>query len=154
MRIARSQRLSPTMAMNSVPHPHSFESPCLITDSLPSDNGLQRGLKPRHLTMISFGGVVGASVWYGVGFAIAYSGPVGALLCFLIVGVDVFFVMQCLGEMSTLFPVQGAFVSLAGRFADESLAFSLGWNYWYLWVCNVAGDFNNSSVSRSGDRRG
>lgn len=97
--------------------------------------------------MISFGGVVGASIWYGTGFAIAYSGPVGALICFLIIGIDVFFVMQCIGEMSTLFPVQGAFLELAGRFGDESLAFSLGWNYWYLWVCNVAGDFNNSSVS-------
>jgi amino acid permease len=44
---------------------------------------------------------------YGTGFCIAYSGPVGALICFLIVGVDVFFVMQALGEMSTLFPIQG-----------------------------------------------
>jgi amino acid transporter len=89
--------------------------------------------------MISFGGVVGASIWYGVGFAVAYSGPVGALICFFVVGVDVYFVMQCLGEMSTLFPVQGAFIELAGRFVDESLAFSLGWNYFYLWVTNVAG---------------
>jgi yeast amino acid transporter len=54
--------------------------------------------------------------------------------------------MQCLGEMSTLFPIQGAFIELAGRFVDESLAFSLGWNYWYLWVTNIAGDFNASSI--------
>jgi len=65
-----------------------------------------------HLVMISFGGVVGASIWYEVGFAVAYSGPVGALICFLIIGVDVFFVMQCLGEMSTIFPVQGQSVML------------------------------------------
>lgn len=102
------------------------------------DNGLQRGLKNRHLVMISFGGVVGASIWYGTGFAVAYSGPLGSLICFFIIGVDVFFVMQCLGEMSTLFPVQGAFIELAGRFVDPALAFSMGWNYWYLWVTNVA----------------
>lgn len=96
--------------------------------------------------MISFGGVVGASIWYGTGYAIAYSGPVGALICFFIIGVDVYFVMQCLGEMSTLFPIQGAFIELAGRFVDPSLAFSLGWNYFYLWVTNVAGDFNASSI--------
>lgn len=111
-----------------------------------SDDGLQRGLKNRHLIMISFGGVVGASIWYGTGYAIAYSGPVGALVCFFIIGVDVYFVMQCLGEMSTLFPIQGAFIELAGRFVDPSLAFSLGWNYFYLWVTNVAGDFNASSI--------
>ncbi|KAK5164762.1 uncharacterized protein LTR77_009425 [Saxophila tyrrhenica] len=110
------------------------------------DNGLQRGLKNRHLVMISFGGVVGASIWYGTGFAVAYSGPLGSLICFFIIGVDVFFVMQCLGEMSTLFPIQGAFIELAGRFVDPALAFSMGWNYFYLWVTNVANDFNASSL--------
>ncbi|ORY68656.1 amino acid permease [Pseudomassariella vexata] len=110
------------------------------------DDGLQRGLKDRHLIMISFGGVVGASIWYGTGYAIAYSGPVGALVCFFVIGVDVFFVMQCLGEMSTLFPIQGAFIELAGRFVDPSLSFSLGWNYFYLWITNIASDFNASSI--------
>ncbi|KAI1141488.1 amino acid permease/ SLC12A domain-containing protein [Hypoxylon sp. FL0543] len=110
------------------------------------DDGLQRGLKNRHLQMIAFGGVVGASIWYGTGSAISYSGPVGALICFLIVGIDVFFVMQSLGEMSTLFPVQGAFIELAGRFVDPALAFSLGVNYWYLWVTNIANDYNNISL--------
>ncbi|KAI0459057.1 amino acid permease/ SLC12A domain-containing protein [Xylaria acuta] len=110
------------------------------------DDGLQRGLKNRHLQMIAFGGVVGASIWYGTGSAIAYSGPVGALISFIIIGVDVFFVMQSLGEMSTLFPVQGAFIELAGRFIDPAIGFSLGWNYWYTWVTNIANDYNNISL--------
>ncbi|KAI0904968.1 amino acid permease/ SLC12A domain-containing protein [Ustulina deusta] len=110
------------------------------------DDGLQRGLKNRHLQMIAFGGVVGASIWYGTGSAIAYSGPVGALISFIIIGVDVFFVMQSLGEMSTLFPVQGAFIELAGRFIDPAFGFSLGWNYWYQWVTNIANDYNNISL--------
>ncbi|KAI0382181.1 amino acid permease/ SLC12A domain-containing protein [Hypomontagnella monticulosa] len=110
------------------------------------DDGLQRGLKNRHLQMIAFGGVVGASIWYGTGSAISYSGPVGALICFLIIGIDVFFVMQSLGEMSTLFPVQGAFIELAGRFVDPALSFSLGVNYWYLWCTNIASDYNNISL--------
>ncbi|KAI1343112.1 amino acid permease [Xylariaceae sp. FL0016] len=118
------------------------------------DDGLQRGLKNRHLQMIAFGGVVGASIWYGTGTAIANSGPLGALICFFIVGVDVFFVMQSLGEMSTLFPVQGAFIELAGRFIDPAFSFSLGWNYVYLWITNeqyanmqqIANDYNNISL--------
>ncbi|KAE9985814.1 hypothetical protein EG327_004571 [Venturia inaequalis] len=110
------------------------------------DDGLQRGLKNRHLQMIAFGGVVGASIWYGTGYAISYTGPVGALICFFIIGVDVYFVMQSLGEMSTLFPIQGAFVEHAGRFVDPALAFAIGWNYWYLWVTNLAGDYNSISL--------
>jgi amino acid transporter len=96
--------------------------------------------------MIAFGGVVGASIWYGTGSAIAYSGPVGALISFIVIGIDVFFVMQSLGEISTLFPVQGAFIELAGRFIDPALGFSLGWNYWYAWVTNIANDYNNISL--------
>lgn len=44
-----------------------------------------------------------------------------------------------MGEMSTLFPISGAFIELAGRFVDPALAFSVGYNYWYLWVTNIAG---------------
>ncbi|KAI0438211.1 amino acid permease/ SLC12A domain-containing protein [Xylaria telfairii] len=110
------------------------------------DDGLQRGLKNRHLQMIAFGGVVGASIWYGTASAIAYSGPVGALVSFIIIGIDVFFVMQSLGEMSTLFPVQGAFIELASRFIDPAIGFSLGWNYWATWVTNIANDYNNISL--------
>ncbi|KAI1122631.1 amino acid permease/ SLC12A domain-containing protein [Nemania abortiva] len=110
------------------------------------DDGLQRGLKNRHVQMIAFGGVVGASIWYGSGSVVAYSGPLGALISFIIIGVDVFFVMQSLGEMSTLFPVQGAFIELAGRFIDPAFGFSLGWNYWYQWVTNIANDYNNISL--------
>jgi amino acid transporter len=43
--------------------------------------------------------------------------------------------------MSTLFPIPGAFIELAGRFVDPALAFSVGYNYWYLWITNIAGVF-------------
>jgi amino acid transporter len=36
--------------------------------------------------------------------------------------------------MATLIPVTGSFTEYAQRFIDDSLAFGLGWAYWYLWV--------------------
>jgi amino acid transporter len=36
--------------------------------------------------------------------------------------------------MATLIPVTGSFTEYAARFIDDSLAFALGWAYWYLWV--------------------
>jgi amino acid transporter len=36
--------------------------------------------------------------------------------------------------MATLIPVSGSFTEYAERFVDESLAFAVGWAYWYLWV--------------------
>ncbi|KAK5172115.1 uncharacterized protein LTR77_003753 [Saxophila tyrrhenica] len=106
------------------------------------DHGLHRQLKSRHMRMISLGGVIGASIWYGVGVSIASSGPVGALVCFIVIGIDVFFVMQSIGEMSTLYPSAGAFTELAGIFIDGAVAVALGWNYWYLWAINLAAEYN------------
>lgn len=57
---------------------------------------------------------------------------VGALISFIVIGIDVFFVMQSLGELSTLYPTSGAFTELAGRFIDPAFSFALGWNYWYM----------------------
>ncbi|KAI9733686.1 MAG: General amino acid permease [Cirrosporium novae-zelandiae] len=94
------------------------------------DNGVRRALKSRHLQMIALGGVVGPGTFYATGYALQYSGPIGALIGYAIIGIDVFFVTQSLGEMATLFPSTGSFNEFAGRFVDPALSFALGWNYW------------------------
>lgn len=53
---------------------------------------------------------------------------------------------QSLGEMSTLIPVSGSFTEYAERFIDDSLAFALGWAYWYLWVTVLANEYNSISL--------
>lgn len=98
------------------------------------DDGVRRALKSRHLQMIALGGVIGPGTFYATGYALQYSGPVGALIGYIILGVDVFFVTQSLGEMATLFPTTGSFNEFAGCFVDPALSFALGWNYWYMWV--------------------
>ena len=105
------------------------------------DDGVRRALKSRHLQMIALGGVIGPGTFYATGFALRYSGPVGALIGYIIIGVDVFFVTQSLGEMATLFPSTGAFNEFAGRFVDPALSFALGWNYWYMCMA-----FNSSNL--------
>ncbi|KAI2610078.1 amino acid permease/ SLC12A domain-containing protein [Hypoxylon fragiforme] len=113
-------------------------------DDNAANDGLQRGLKSRHLQMLAFSSVVGASVFNGTGAALASSGPLGALLSFLLIGIDVFFVSQSLAEMCALFPgVRGAFLSLAARFVDPALAFALGTTYYALWVSSIAHDYNS-----------
>lgn len=99
------------------------------------DDGVRRALKSRHLLMIALGGVIGPGTFYATGFALVYSGPVGALIGYIIIGLDVYFVTQSLGEMATLFPSTGSFNEFAGRFVDPALSFALGWNYWFMWVC-------------------
>jgi amino acid transporter len=50
------------------------------------DDGLRRGLKGRHFVLISLGSVIGPGCFWGIGYAIMLSGPLGALLGFAIVG--------------------------------------------------------------------
>jgi amino acid permease len=48
--------------------------------------------------------------------------------------------MQSLGEMATQLPIPGAFEAYAERFVDSSLAFAVGWNYWFAWALTVAAE--------------
>ncbi|KAF2438213.1 AAT family amino acid transporter, variant [Karstenula rhodostoma CBS 690.94] len=91
------------------------------------DDGLRRGLKGRHFVIIALGSIIGPGTYWGIGYAIFLSGPLGALLGFLVVGISMWFLMQSVGEMTTLFPVHGGFVEHAGRFVDPALSFSIFW---------------------------
>jgi lysine-specific permease len=42
--------------------------------------------------------------------------------------------------MATQLPIAGAFEAYAERFIDPSLAFAVGWNYWFAWALTVAAE--------------
>ncbi|EAW13483.1 amino acid permease [Aspergillus clavatus NRRL 1] len=107
---------------------------------------LKRQLRSRHLHMIAIGGIIGPGLLVGSGNALNKGGPAGILISFSLVGFIVFFVMQSLGEMATLIPVSGSFTEYAQRFLDDSIAFGLGWAYWYLWVTVLANEYNAISL--------
>ncbi len=68
-----------------------------------SQDGLQAGLKNRHLSMIAIGGVIGAGLFVGSGAGIAAAGP-AILLSYALVGLLVVLVMRMLGEMAAASP--------------------------------------------------
>ena len=74
--------------------------------------GLEKGLRQRHMTMISLGGVIGAGLFVGSGAVMNATGP-GAILSYLAAGVLVVLVMRMLGEMAVARPVQGSFMEYA-----------------------------------------
>ncbi|KAJ3073646.1 hypothetical protein HDU98_000988 [Podochytrium sp. JEL0797] len=105
-----------------------------VFDLAPEGNHLKRKLKARHLEMIAIGGTIGTGLLLRSGGAIAHAGPIGALLCFALVGAQVFGVASAIGEMATYMPVEGAFSAFPGRFVSPALGFASGWQYWFNWA--------------------
>src|ERR1700761_7652897 len=101
---------------------------------------LQRGIGSRQLSMIAIGGAIGTGLFFVSGSAIGQSGPGGAMLAYGIMGLAVFCMMQSLGEMATQLPIPGSFENYAERFIDPSLAFAVGWNYWFSWAITLAAE--------------
>ena len=106
------------------------------TEMAPSSEGLHKGLKQRHLTMIAIGGVIGAGLFVGSGVVINETGP-GAFLTYAFCGVLIIMVMQMLGEMAVAKPSTGSFSEYAREALGPWAGFSVAWLYWYFWVIIV-----------------
>ncbi|KAI9703405.1 MAG: hypothetical protein M1820_005877 [Bogoriella megaspora] len=95
---------------------------------------LRRGLQGRHMQMIAIGGAIGAGLFVGTGSALATGGPAGLLIGYIIVGFMMLCTVQALGELATLYPVNGAFFGYFCRFLDPAWGFAAGWDYALSWL--------------------
>ncbi|MEU3195021.1 amino acid permease [Streptomyces sp. NPDC006992] len=100
-------------------------------------DGLQAGLKNRHLSMIAIGGVIGAGLFIGSKAGIADAGP-GILLSYALAGLLVVLVMRMLGEMAAAQPTSGSFSTYADRALGRWAGFTIGWLYWFFWSVVLA----------------
>ena len=110
------------------------------------NEGLQRGLKARHLSMIALGGAIGTGIFLAMGGTIKTAGVGGSFLAYSIVGVMVYFLCTGLGEMATYLPETGSFGSYSTKFIDPALGFAMGWNYWYNWAITIAAEMVAGSI--------
>ena len=94
---------------------------------------LAKSLKPRHLSMIAIGGVIGAGLFVGSGAAIQEAGP-GILVAYAAAGFVVILVMRMLGEMASANPETGSFSTYADRALGRWAGFSIGWLYAWFWI--------------------
>ncbi|MBC1591934.1 amino acid permease [Listeria welshimeri] len=107
---------------------------------------IHRDLKTRHLSMIAIGGSIGTGLFLASGNAIHTTGPGGALVAYIAIGIMVYFLMTSLGEMATYMPVSGSFSTYASRFVDPAFGFALGWNYWFNWAITLAVDISTAAI--------
>lgn len=105
-------------------------------------SGVKRGLKTRHLSMMALAGIIGPGLLIGSGGALSRGGPAALIIGFGVIGLIAFSIMQSLGELTTLYPTGGAFTGLAARFVDKAFGVAVGWNYFIIWFCVLANEYN------------
>jgi amino acid transporter len=85
---------------------------------------------------MALAGIIGPGLLVGSGGALTSGGPASLIIGFGIIGIIAFSIMQSLGEVTTLYPGGGSFVSLAERFVDPAFAVAVGWNYFIICKSN------------------
>lgn len=94
-------------------------------------------LKPRHVAMISIGGIIGAGLFVNSSAAIASIGP-AIVVCYILAGILIFLSMRMLGELAVANPHTGFFTDYARKVLGHGFGFVGGWLYWYFWMVVVA----------------
>ncbi|GAA5965192.1 hypothetical protein JCM8115_005386 [Rhodotorula mucilaginosa] len=117
-----------------------------IDGSAVAGESLHRGLKGRHVQMISIGGVIGTGLFLGTANALRHGGPAGLFIGYAAIGSLCYAVMVSLGEMVAHLPIAGGHITLARRFVTPALGFAMGWNYWYNWVIVLPAELNAAAV--------
>lgn len=103
----------------------------------PAGPGGHKKLRSRHITMITLGGIIGASLFVGSGNVVRAVGP-AAVVSYLIGGLLVFLAMRMLGELAAARPAIGSFMEYARVGLGEGAGYLVGWLYWYYWIGVIA----------------
>ncbi|KAH3677605.1 hypothetical protein WICMUC_001708 [Wickerhamomyces mucosus] len=90
---------------------------------------LKQNLKARHVSMIAIGGALGTGLLIGSGSALSSSGPASLFIGYSFIGILVYIVMCCLGELATYIPLAQGFAGYASRYCDDALGFAVGYCY-------------------------
>lgn len=94
---------------------------------------LSRSLRPRHVAMITIGGIIGAGLFVGSSVAIKAAGP-ASVVSYVLTGFLLLLVMRMLGEMAVEMPQVRSFTEFTRATLGNWAGFSVGWLYWYFWV--------------------
>ncbi len=99
----------------------------------PDAHRLSHALRPRHVTMITIGGIIGAGLFVGSSVAITAVGP-AVIFTYALTGLLFLLVMRSLGEMAVEMPRVRSFTEFARAGLGNWAGFVIGWLYWYFWI--------------------
>ena len=107
---------------------------------------LKRAMSTRHLVMLSLGGAIGTGLFLGSGEVIAQTGPVGAIIAYILGGLIAYMVMLCLGELAVHMPVAGSFGTYAQKYIGPGTGYMISWVYWLTWTATLGTEFTAAAL--------
>ncbi|KAH6724601.1 putative amino acid permease [Leptodontidium sp. MPI-SDFR-AT-0119] len=107
---------------------------------------VRKGLHSRHIQMIALAGTIGTGLFLSSGRAISRSGPLGALIGYLVTGAVAGVVTLSIAEMGALVPLNGGIVRYSGYWVDPGLSFANGWNLVYSYSVSMPAEIVAATV--------
>ena len=98
---------------------------------------LGKSLRPRHVQMITIGGIIGAGLFVASSASIATTGP-AIIVSYGLAGLMMLVVMRMVSEMAVANPQIGAFTEFAREGLGNWAGFTNGWLYWFNWAIIAA----------------
>jgi amino acid transporter, AAT family len=107
--------------------------------STTTDEGLQRRLSSRQLTMIAIGGAIGVGLFLGSTVTIGLAGP-GVIVTYII-GASIALVMAyALAEMAVVHPLAGSFGVYAERYLSPWFGFVVRATYGFIQILAIGAE--------------
>lgn len=97
-----------------------------------NDDSLQKKLRPRHISFMAMGGVIGTGIFKGSAETIGIAGP-GIVLSYVFAGLLLLVVMGAIAEMATVYANKNMKDFIRDAFG-ERLSFIVGWLYCFMWL--------------------
>lgn len=97
-----------------------------------NDDSLQKKLRPRHISFMAMGGVIGTGIFKGSAETIGIAGP-GIVLSYVFAGLLLLVVMGAIAEMATVHTNKNMKDFIRDAFG-ERLSFIVGWLYCFMWL--------------------
>ncbi|MDR0271396.1 amino acid permease [Paenibacillus sp.] len=97
-----------------------------------AEGKLQKKLKPRHISFMAMGGVIGTGIFKGSAETIGLAGP-GVVFSYVIAGLLLLVVMASIAEMATVYPNRNMTDFVREAFG-EKVSFVMGWMYCFMWL--------------------
>ncbi|MGC2194838.1 MAG: amino acid permease [Terriglobales bacterium] len=115
------------------------ESPTMTNSPHLENEGLQRQLRPRQLTMMAIGGAIGVGLFLGSSVTIELAGP-GVILSYLLGAAVAMVVAYSLAEMAVVHPVAGSFGVYAEAYLSRWAGFTVRVTYGLVQIIAIGAE--------------